>query len=110
MREKNNFNMMCLAVLVLMAMPGATCQARMQAQKDPYPTMAPLEQYLMPDEKSEIALARSAAPVSISDGAEGIYADRERHERFSLHRGTFLGRDHRSPGILESQSARRRLL
>ena len=77
MREKNNFNMMCLAVLVLMAMPGATCQARMQAQKDPYPTMAPLEQYLMPDEKSEIALARSAAPVSISDGAEVMVLGRK---------------------------------
>jgi hypothetical protein len=32
--------------------------------------MAPLGQYLIPDEKSEIALARSAAPASISDGAE----------------------------------------
>ena len=32
--------------------------------------MAPLDQYLMPDEKTEIALARSAAPASISDGAE----------------------------------------
>jgi len=77
MGEKNNFNMICLAVLVLMAMPGATCQARMQAQKDPYPAMAPLEQYLMPDEKSEIALARSAAPVSISDGAEVMVLGRK---------------------------------
>ena len=32
--------------------------------------MAPLDQYLMPDGNSEIALARSAAPASISDGAE----------------------------------------
>jgi len=32
--------------------------------------MAPLDQYLMPDRDSEIALARSAAPKSISDGAE----------------------------------------
>ena len=32
--------------------------------------MAPLDQYLMPDVNSEIALARSAAPASISDGAE----------------------------------------
>jgi hypothetical protein len=32
--------------------------------------MAPLSQYLMPDEGSEIALARSAAPRSISDEAE----------------------------------------
>ena len=32
--------------------------------------MAPLDQYLMPDANSEIALARTAAPASISDGAE----------------------------------------
>ena len=32
--------------------------------------MAPLDQYLALDKDSEIALARSAAPASISDGAE----------------------------------------
>jgi len=32
--------------------------------------MAPLDQYLIADEKAEIALARSAAPASISDAAE----------------------------------------
>jgi hypothetical protein len=32
--------------------------------------MAPFDQYLTPDENSEIALARSAAPASVSDGAE----------------------------------------
>jgi hypothetical protein len=32
--------------------------------------MAPLDRYLIPDEKAEIALARSAAPASISDKAE----------------------------------------
>jgi hypothetical protein len=59
-------SLIALAFLVL----GATSQARAQPQKAPYPAMAPLGQYLMPDEKSEIALARSAAPASISDGAE----------------------------------------
>jgi hypothetical protein len=39
------------------------------AQSTPYPVMAPLAQYLMP-EKDEIALARSGAPKSISDAAE----------------------------------------
>ncbi len=58
------------AFLVVVVIPGAISQARAQAQKAPYPAMAPLTQYLMPDEKSEIALARSAAPASISDGAE----------------------------------------
>jgi hypothetical protein len=45
----------------------ATMQA--DAQSAPYPAMAPLAQYLMP-EADEIALARSAAPKSISDEAE----------------------------------------
>ncbi len=35
-----------------------------------YPAMAPLEQYLIADAQEEIALARSAAPPSISDRAE----------------------------------------
>jgi hypothetical protein len=65
-----NSSLIALAFLVLVVIPRATSQARAQAQKAPYPAMAPLGQYLMPDEKSEIALARSAAPASISDGAE----------------------------------------
>jgi len=36
----------------------------------PYPKMAPVEQYLMTDRGAEIALARSAAPESISRDAE----------------------------------------
>jgi len=35
-----------------------------------YPTMAPVEQYLIADPQEEIAMARSAAPSSISAGAE----------------------------------------
>jgi hypothetical protein len=57
-----------LAVCVLMVAVGATSQ--MQAQsKISYPGMAPLDQYLMPDRNAEIALARSAAPDSISRDA-----------------------------------------
>ena len=41
--------------------------------------MAPLDQYLMPDEKSEIALARSAAPASISDAAEVMVLGAKRY-------------------------------
>src|SRR5579864_5471257 len=69
-RPMTNRNLIALAFLVQVVMPGSTSQARAQAKKAPYPAMAPLNQYLMPDEKSEIALARSAAPASISDGAE----------------------------------------
>ena len=40
-----------------------------QDHKAPYPSMAPLSQYLMPDREAEIALARSAAPEAISRDA-----------------------------------------
>ena len=40
------------------------------AENASYPTMAPLDRYLIPDQNSEITLARTAAPASISDAAE----------------------------------------
>jgi hypothetical protein len=46
-----------------------TAAAQAQAPAAPYPAMAPLAQYLMP-EKDEIALARSGAPAAISDKAD----------------------------------------
>jgi hypothetical protein len=48
---------------------GAARQARAQNAKTPYPRMAPLAQYLIGDRDAEIALARSAAPPSISRDA-----------------------------------------
>ena len=42
--------------------------------------MAPLDQYLILDEKAEIALARSAAPASISDKAEVKVLQRDGYE------------------------------
>ncbi len=44
--------------------------ASAQTDQTPYPNMAPLDQYLIADQNTEIALARSAAPASISDHAE----------------------------------------
>lgn len=54
---------------------------RMQAQDDrnPYPKMAPLDQYLM-DREAEIALARSAAPESISSDATVVVLGRHGYE------------------------------
>src|SRR5258708_7146383 len=51
-------------------LPSTIFQAQAQAGKASYPAMAPLDQYLIPEANSEISLARSAAPASISDGAE----------------------------------------
>ena len=45
-----------------------------------YPSMAPLDQYLMEDRNSEIALARSAAPESISRDAEVMVLGRHGYE------------------------------
>jgi len=50
------------------------------AGQTPYPQMAPLEQYLMADRNAEIALARSAAPASISDHAEILVMGRHGYE------------------------------
>jgi hypothetical protein len=76
---------------------GAWWQARAQDAKAPYPSMAPLDQYLMTDRNAEIALARSAAPEVISrdakvmvlgphgyetaiEGKNGLLSSRERDE------------------------------
>lgn len=55
---------------------------RMLAQdnKTLYPSMPPLDQYLMPDRNAEIALARSAAPDSISHAATVLVLGRRGYE------------------------------
>ena len=70
--QKRPLSFLAVAVLVG-ALPGATSKARAQ---NPYPAMAPLAQYLIPDQNAEIALARSAAPKSISDAAEVLVLTR----------------------------------
>jgi hypothetical protein len=60
-------------------MLGTAWHAVAQDAKAPYPGMAPLDQYLM-DQNSEIALARSAAPDSISHDAEVMVLGRHGYE------------------------------
>jgi hypothetical protein len=47
-----------------------SASAQSQAPKNPYPVMAPVEQYLVGSREEEIALARSAGPAAVSDKAE----------------------------------------
>lgn len=68
--RKKTVRIIALAIVTQIAVPGAIWRAQAQAADNPYPSMASLNQYLMADANSEIALARSAAPKSISDGAE----------------------------------------
>ena len=75
--QKKTISLLALAFLLQVVLPGGSWQAVAQSEKAAYPVMAPLNQYLMPDENSEIALARSAAPASISDGAEVMVLGRQ---------------------------------
>jgi hypothetical protein len=59
-----------LQYMAAMVLLGGACYATAEDAKGPYPNMAPVDQYLMPGRNSEIALARSAAPESISRDAE----------------------------------------
>ena len=81
-KPKRAVEMMCLVMLALSA---ASQQAVAQDAKQPeaaspYPKMAPIDQYLMPSRDAEIALARSAAPPSISKDATVLVLGRKGYE------------------------------
>ena len=67
-------------IVIPVVVVGMTWQARAQGAKAPYPSMAPLDEYLIADRNAEIALARSAAPESISLGAEVLVLGRHGYE------------------------------
>ena len=75
--RKNRFKLIALVFLVRLVLPGTTRPASAQAEKAPYPAMSPIDEYLIADENTEIALARSAAPASIADGAEVMVLGRK---------------------------------
>ena len=67
--KPNALRMLAFRSFAMVVVLGATWQAQGQGARSPYPSMAPIEQYLM-ERNAEIALARSAAPESISRDAE----------------------------------------
>jgi hypothetical protein len=69
--------MRTIALAAIFAAPWPT---QAQNAKTSYPTMAPFEQYLMPDRNEEIKMARSAAPDSISAGAEVLVLGKHGYE------------------------------
>jgi len=76
---RNQIHGILLSAFALAAALGAPKPAPAQDVKQPYPTMAPVEQYLM-DRDAEIALARSAAPDAISHDASVIVLTRQGYE------------------------------
>src|SRR5215475_9368777 len=76
------------AILWLLGFVGlATAQEKKPA---PYPAMAPVEQYRISDQQDEIALARSAAPPSISADAEVLVLGKQRYETAVRGRNGFV--------------------
>ncbi len=59
-----------LSVFVMAIVLSAARPGQAQDAKAAYPSMAPIEQYMIVDRNAEIAMARSAAPESISRDAE----------------------------------------
>ena len=78
--KRKTVKMIALALFALALALGAARHAQAQDAKNPYPTsMAPIDQYLM-DRDAEIALARSAAPPSISNDATVLVFGRNGYE------------------------------
>ena len=77
--NRNSVNRIAWKNLVLVAVLSAAWQIQAQDAKQPYPRMAPIEQYQM-DRNAEIAMARSAAPASISKDAQVLVMGQKNYE------------------------------
>ncbi len=79
MQQKRFAIAMSLCVVGILGTMGLK-QAGAHEAKTNYPTMAAFDQYLMADANAEIALARSAAPESISGDAKILVLGRHGYE------------------------------
>jgi hypothetical protein len=77
--NRNQVHTILLSAFAIVVALIASRPAPAQEAKQPYPTMAPVEQYLM-DRDAEIALARSAAPDAISHDASVLVLTRHGYE------------------------------
>lgn len=66
-----------LRIAVTLVLAAGIRPALAKTPETPYPSMAPVSQYLMADEKAEIALARTAAPPSVSGAATVMVLGRD---------------------------------
>ena len=78
------------AALFVFVYAGAPSAVRPQETAASYPKMAPIEQYLMTDRNAEIAMARSAAPASISADAEVRVLGRQGYETAEKGKNGFV--------------------
>jgi hypothetical protein len=78
--SRKRFAALAFTILVLSFVCGPLQPASAQDAKIQYLNMAPLDRYLMVDRNAEIALARSAAPTSISDDATVLVFDKSGYQ------------------------------
>jgi hypothetical protein len=78
-----------LKIIALSLLLGIAAPLAAQKTPSPYPNMAPLEQYLM-DRNAEIALARSAAPDSISKDADVMVLGPKGYEKAVTGKNGFV--------------------
>jgi hypothetical protein len=79
-----------VALAISIVVSVTPCVAQTKPESDHYPAQAALDQYLIADRDSEIELARSAAPKSISDGAEVMVLGRDGYTTAVKGRNGFL--------------------
>jgi hypothetical protein len=78
--RKKKAHTIAIKSFALLVVLGTAYEARSQDAATTYTKMAPVDQYLMTDRGAEIALARSAAPESISRDAEVLILGRHGFE------------------------------
>jgi hypothetical protein len=78
------------ATLLAAVLVSGSSEARAQTTAAPYPNMAPIDQYLIADRNAEIAMARSAAPASISADAEVMVLGRHGYETVAKGKNGFV--------------------
>jgi hypothetical protein len=86
MINQTNIATRSFGIVAILALVAA---AHAQDAKTPYPNMAPVDQYMM-DRAAEIALARSAAPSSISQDAEVMVLGRHAYESAAKGKNGFV--------------------
>ena len=78
--KRKSFEVIAAKMFLSLIVLAAAFRAQAQDTTTQYPSMAPLEKYLMADRNAEIALAQSAAPESVSRDAEVLVLGRQGYE------------------------------
>jgi ketosteroid isomerase-like protein len=78
--NRRRFQVIASLGFALILVLDAAWQAQAQDANSPYPSMAPLDQYLIADRNDEKVLARSATPEAISRGATVLVPGRQGYE------------------------------